>query len=68
MSCANDRAVVFVIERGTTEIDQPYIRPFYTFDLLPLKKKKLLSNTSNNDTLSYTLLKPYLISRRNLAQ
>lgn len=59
MSCANNRAVVFVIERGATKIDKPNVCSFYAPDVPSLKKEKPLLNTSERDALSYILCTVY---------
>lgn len=46
MSRTDDRAVMFMVERGTTEVDKPDVRPFYTPNILSLEKGKLNLNST----------------------
>lgn len=50
MSCADNRAVMFVVESSATKVDKPDVCPFHTPDVLSLEKKRHLLNISGHDT------------------
>lgn len=54
MSRTNDRAVMLVIERGATEIDEPDVGSFHASHVSPLKKKELLLKHFRNGSSPYT--------------